>query len=252
MPTSYISVRTALYGFAPGRDDGHGRLEVRAGQTLLLLDTSDHEWWKFKIKTNRQHNDGDSGLVPKMLTKEAEFISSAIACRDFIARADGDLTIIEDESLSVYCVDGDWVLVKGTLGAGYVPKKCVELEQEINQTNDILQSQVPEPEEPDFPEEAASITPDHEEPHWWGGGDADSDHLINTMPQDQINISPRSNFGFGSTTAWYEPASQRSGMITSRSVSDDLIGIVSERCFKCDCRTLQRLWHYWQLMAART
>ncbi|KAG8733308.1 cytoskeletal protein binding protein, partial [Ceratobasidium sp. 423] len=115
---------TVLYDFTPDQENSNTGLSVKAGQTLLLLDTPNDEWWRFKIKTDRENNGGSSGFVPKEYTQEAGFVSVAVACGDFVARVDGDLTITEHEALLVYCVEGDWALVKSPhrRETGYVPK----------------------------------------------------------------------------------------------------------------------------------
>ncbi|KAG8729308.1 hypothetical protein FRC11_009086 [Ceratobasidium sp. 423] len=158
---------TALYDFGPSQGGGGGELAVKGGQMLLLLDASHIMWWKFKIKTNRQQNDGNSGTVPKMLTEEAKFISTAAACEGFIAQTDGDLTIAQNDDLSVYCIEGDWALVKGAHAAGYVPRACIKLEEEMNQVVALFDFQATEPEHLGFREGEILTVLDRTSKDWW-------------------------------------------------------------------------------------
>ncbi|EUC53910.1 actin cytoskeleton-regulatory complex protein SLA1, putative [Rhizoctonia solani AG-3 Rhs1AP] len=128
MTVSYHSVLVALYDYNPpaGAED---EVAVKEDQVLLLLDNSDDEWWKVKIKTNSQEDNGDSGLVPKAYVEDAKPISSAKALYDYAASGDGELTISEDEDLLIYDQEAEWTLVKSTKSggkAGYVPATYIE------------------------------------------------------------------------------------------------------------------------------
>ncbi|KAF8755501.1 SLA1 homology domain 1, SHD1 [Rhizoctonia solani] len=129
MGTHYISVWTAIYDFTPVRDDSD-QLIVKKGQMLLLLDPFNDDWWRFRIKTDRHNNTDSSGFVPRGYTQEAQFVSLAIACSDYVARADGDLTISEKESLLVYAIEEDWVLVTSLKqrATGYVLRARIRIE----------------------------------------------------------------------------------------------------------------------------
>ncbi|KAH7338987.1 hypothetical protein B0J17DRAFT_398706 [Rhizoctonia solani] len=126
--TSYNSVGIALYNITMYAEDGSGFFEVKKGQLLLLSDTERNDHWRFKIETGRQKNDGGSGTILKTHIREAKFICAAIASSDAIAQAHGDLTINEREDVWVYCIEGDWALIKGPQGAGYVPRISIKLE----------------------------------------------------------------------------------------------------------------------------
>ncbi|QRW23294.1 SH3 domain-containing protein [Rhizoctonia solani] len=91
MGTHYISVWTAIYDFTPVRDDSD-QLIVKKGQMLLLLDPFNDD--------------------------------------DYVARADGDLTISEKESLLVYAIEEDWVLVTSLKqrATGYVLRARIRIE----------------------------------------------------------------------------------------------------------------------------
>ncbi|CAE6493226.1 unnamed protein product [Rhizoctonia solani] len=131
MFTSYISVMTTGWDFVPTQNESGG-LPVQRGQMLLLMDKSHEMWWKFKVKTDRRHNDGRIGFVPMSTRSKAKAISTVVACKDYVAGADGDLTITQHETLSVYGVEGKWVLVGHGIAAGYVPRTCIKLEGEMD------------------------------------------------------------------------------------------------------------------------
>ncbi|KAG8733306.1 cytoskeletal protein binding protein [Ceratobasidium sp. 423] len=220
MATSYISVMTAPYGFTPDQGDDDGALAVKRGQMLLLLDASNPEWWKFKTKTNRQQNDGNSGIVPKMLTQEAKFISAAAACKGFIAQADGDLTIAQNDDLSVYCIEGDWALVKGAHAAGYVPRACIKLEEEMNQVVALFDFQATEPEHLGFREGENMTVLDRTSKDWWRCENAN--HEIGVVPVNLVKLVP------GSTTADDDtsPTLPKS-VITSRLDASEVVSLLA-------------------------
>jgi hypothetical protein len=61
---------------------------------------------------------------------QAKPIASAKALYDYTANGDGELTITEDEPLSVYEQEEEWILVKSNKPggkAGYVPATYIEL-----------------------------------------------------------------------------------------------------------------------------
>lgn len=61
---------------------------------------------------------------------QAKAITSAKAIYDYAANGDGELSITEDETLSVYEQEEEWVLVKSNKPggkAGYVPATYIEL-----------------------------------------------------------------------------------------------------------------------------
>ncbi|KAG8743612.1 cytoskeletal protein binding protein [Ceratobasidium sp. 414] len=128
MAVTYTSVLTALYDYTP--DGAQDEVAVKEDQILLLLDGTDDEWWKVKIKTNSQEDNGPSGLVPKAYVEEAKPITSAKALYDYTANGDGELSITENEPLSVYDQEEEWSLVKSNKPggrAGYVPATYIEL-----------------------------------------------------------------------------------------------------------------------------
>ncbi|KAF8708414.1 SLA1 homology domain 1, SHD1, partial [Rhizoctonia solani] len=144
MSATYGSVLVALYDYAPpaGTED---EVAIKEDQLLLLLDGSDDEWWKVKIKTNSQEDNGDSGLVPKAYVEEAKPITSAKALYDYAANGDGELSITEDESLLVFDQETEWTLVKSTKPggkAGYVPATYIELSGSVQEEESAVAAPV--------------------------------------------------------------------------------------------------------------
>ncbi|KAH7345107.1 hypothetical protein B0J17DRAFT_638359 [Rhizoctonia solani] len=150
MTVSYSSVLVALYDYAPpaGAED---EVAIKEDEVLLLIDSSDEEWWKVKIKTNSQEDNGDSGLVPKAYVEEAKPITSAKALYDYTANGDGELTIAEDEPLLVFDQEAEWTLVKSTKPggkAGYVPATYIELSGSAQEEESITPAPIASPPVP--------------------------------------------------------------------------------------------------------
>ncbi|KAF8591583.1 hypothetical protein K439DRAFT_1380627 [Ramaria rubella] len=123
----YITVLKALYDYDPTSED---ELAVKEGQLLFLVERPDDEWWKVKHKPDTQDGEtSPAGLVPASYLEEAEPTSVVKALYDYEATTPGELSIIEDETLSVYEKDDDWLLVKSERDGGkvgYVPGNYVE------------------------------------------------------------------------------------------------------------------------------
>lgn len=82
-PEEYLAVLKAAYDYEP-QPDAEEELAITENQLLLLLERTDEEyvslspasprrpypdttsasWWKVKVKTESQDEDGASGLVP--------------------------------------------------------------------------------------------------------------------------------------------------------------------------------------------
>ncbi|CAE6407278.1 unnamed protein product [Rhizoctonia solani] len=144
MTVTYGSVLIALYDYNPpaGTVD---EVAIKEDQTLLLIDDSDEEWWKVKIKTNSQEDNGDSGLVPKAYAKP---IASAKALYDYAANGDGELSITEDEPLLVFDQEAEWTLVKSTKPggkAGYVPATYIEFSGSAQEEESVASAPAPSP-----------------------------------------------------------------------------------------------------------
>ncbi|KAG9119309.1 cytoskeletal protein binding protein [Ceratobasidium sp. 392] len=132
MVDPYISVLTALYEYTPKA--GYSMtIPVKQGQMLLLLDAPNDNWWKVKIKTNFQEDNGVSGLIPRLIVQKAEPIASAEALQDYT----GQLSITTGEPLSVYERGEEWSLVKSLKPggkAGYVITALIETSERLAPT----------------------------------------------------------------------------------------------------------------------
>ncbi|CEL57607.1 Actin cytoskeleton-regulatory complex protein SLA1 OS=Ustilago maydis (strain 521 / FGSC 9021) GN=SLA1 PE=3 SV=1 [Rhizoctonia solani AG-1 IB] len=147
MTVTYGSVLVALYDYTPpaGTED---EVTIKEDQILLLIDGTDDEWWRVKIKTNSQEDNGASGLVPKAYVEEAKPITSAKALYDYAANGDGELSIAEDEPLSVFEQEAEWTLVKSTRSggkAGYVPATYIELSGSAQEEEIVAAAPAPSP-----------------------------------------------------------------------------------------------------------
>ncbi|KAF8529197.1 hypothetical protein BU17DRAFT_36962 [Hysterangium stoloniferum] len=123
----YIAVLKALYDYEPTSED---ELQIKEDQILFLVEKTDDEWWKVKHKPDSQEDEtAPSGLVPASYLEEAVASSLVKAIYDYEAAAPGELSVIENEVLSVYDQDEDWLLVKSERDGGkvgYVPGNYVE------------------------------------------------------------------------------------------------------------------------------
>ncbi|TDL29192.1 hypothetical protein BD410DRAFT_779523 [Rickenella mellea] len=140
--SQYLEVLKASYDYEPQSED---EIAIKEDQILLLLEKSDDEWWKVKIKDSS--DEGEGGLVPAAYVEPANHTSVVKALYDYDAGAPGELSVKEDEELLVFDKDEDWLLVKTQTGGhvGYVPGNYVE-------EATAEQSAAPEPEPaPAFP-----------------------------------------------------------------------------------------------------
>ncbi|KAI0040940.1 hypothetical protein FA95DRAFT_1549271 [Auriscalpium vulgare] len=122
-PEEYLSVLKASYDYAPQSED---EIEIKEDQILLLLEKTDEEWWKVKVKGDA---DSPSGLVPSAYVEKADHSSLVKAQYDYDAAAQGELSIKEDQTLLAYGSEDDgWLLVQseGDGKIGYVPANYVE------------------------------------------------------------------------------------------------------------------------------
>ncbi|KAJ3571426.1 hypothetical protein NP233_g3768 [Leucocoprinus birnbaumii] len=114
-PEHYLAVLKASYDYEPQSSD---EIAIKEDQLLFLVERTDDDWWKVKVKGDSQ--DADTPADHKHLVK---------ALYDYEAAAPGELTISEDEILLAFEVDEEWLLVqsqKESGGAGYVPGNYVE------------------------------------------------------------------------------------------------------------------------------
>ncbi|GBE79439.1 hypothetical protein SCP_0206380 [Sparassis crispa] len=125
---TYLAVLKASYDYDP-QPDAEEELTVKENQLLLLLERTDDDWWKVKIKPESQEEDGPSGLVPAAYVEPAEHISVVKALYDYEATQSTELNVKEDEILLVFDKDDDWLLVQSQANegkVGYVPGNYVE------------------------------------------------------------------------------------------------------------------------------
>ncbi|CAE6453895.1 unnamed protein product [Rhizoctonia solani] len=198
MPKNYISMLTALHDFTPDQSNSDTELLIKEGQLLLLLETSNDEWWRVEIKTDRQNNLSDSGFAPKEYMKEANFIAVATACNDYVARIDGDLTITEHEALLVYCIEGDWALVMSPYqwATGYVPRTRIQLGQELDQAIVLYDYEATNPDELDLKQGETLIVLNRNNEEWWSC--ANAGYVIGLIPYNYVEL--RNNSKLGSST----------------------------------------------------
>lgn len=64
----FLGVYTSLYDYHP---EAEGELELREGNLLYLLESSEEDdWWKVKKKADREDEDEPEGLVPNNYIEE--------------------------------------------------------------------------------------------------------------------------------------------------------------------------------------
>ncbi|KAG2118784.1 uncharacterized protein F5147DRAFT_801061 [Suillus discolor] len=121
----YLAVLKASYDYQPQSEE---ELAITENQIVFLLERTDDDWWKVKIKGESQEQDSPSGLVPAAYVEQAEHTSLVKAIYDYNSAAPGELSIKEDEVLMVFDREEDWILVQSKQGgkAGFVPGNYVE------------------------------------------------------------------------------------------------------------------------------
>ncbi|KAH7916094.1 hypothetical protein BJ138DRAFT_996415 [Hygrophoropsis aurantiaca] len=148
----YLAVLKASYDYEP-QADSEDEIAVKENQIVFLLEKTDDDWWKVKIKGDSQDEDSPSGLIPAAYVEQAEHTSLVKAIYDYDSAGPGELTIKEDEVLLVFDHEGDWILVQSQQEggkAGFVPATYVEEtsgEEEPEQPN-IPQIIIPPSPEP--------------------------------------------------------------------------------------------------------
>ncbi|KAG8762753.1 hypothetical protein FRC11_007816 [Ceratobasidium sp. 423] len=202
MATGY-SVGIILRNFEHVRNgSGGSEFTIKKGQRLLLMESPHTEWWKFTLEANEEKNKRSSGLIPRGYTQEVRSVSAATACKGFVAQADGDLTITERESLLVYCVEGDWALVKSAQATGYVPTECVKLNKKIDQVIARLDFNATDPGELSFKKGETLAVLDRKYEHWWLCKN-ESD-MLGMVPCNHVKVHSR----FGSRSSSTEGATK--------------------------------------------
>ncbi|KAH9031349.1 hypothetical protein EDB85DRAFT_1346085 [Lactarius pseudohatsudake] len=82
----YLAVLKASYDYVPRSGD---EIEIKEDQLLLLVEKTD-DWWRVKVK-----GDDQSGLVPSAYVESAEHSSIVKAQYDYVAVAEGELSVKE-------------------------------------------------------------------------------------------------------------------------------------------------------------
>ncbi|EJD53499.1 hypothetical protein AURDEDRAFT_79945 [Auricularia subglabra TFB-10046 SS5] len=118
--TEYLAVLKASYDYEKQSED---EVSIKEDQTVFLVERTDDEWWKIKVKQDGLEDKGPVGLVPASYLEDATPVSTVKALYDYDAAAPGELTIQEDEELLVYEKEDEWILVKKKTQdkVGYVP-----------------------------------------------------------------------------------------------------------------------------------
>ncbi|KAI0796812.1 hypothetical protein C8Q75DRAFT_802490 [Abortiporus biennis] len=125
---TYLAVLKASYDYDP-QPDAEDEIAVKENQVLFLLEKTDEEWWKVKVKTESQDEDGPSGLVPAAYVEPAQHASVVKALYDYEPTQPSELSVKEDDILYVFDRDDDWLLVQkhdDDSRVGYVPGNYVE------------------------------------------------------------------------------------------------------------------------------
>ncbi|CAE6486571.1 unnamed protein product [Rhizoctonia solani] len=226
MATSY-SVGITLRNFKSSHGSGGGEFTIKKGQRLLLMESSHAEWWKFALKTNREKNNGSSGFVPKKYIQEVKSISAATSRKDFVAQAGGDLTITEHEGLSVYCVEGDWALVKSARAAGYVPTECIELNDEPDQVIALFDFNVTDPGKLSFQKGETLTVLDRKYEHWClckNGSD-----MLGVVPRNRVEVHNRLGSGSSIEEITKPTISQQYTPISKKKAAREVVSELARR-----------------------
>ncbi|KAI6164823.1 hypothetical protein EDD17DRAFT_1474079 [Pisolithus thermaeus] len=122
----YLAVLKVAYDYEPQSED---EIAIKENQIVFLLEKTDDDWWKVKVKAESQSEEAPSGLVPAAYVEPAPHTSVVKALYDYDAAAPGELTIKEDENLLYFDREDDWILVQSQKEggrAGFVPGNYVE------------------------------------------------------------------------------------------------------------------------------
>ncbi|KAH9031363.1 SH3 domain-containing protein [Lactarius pseudohatsudake] len=125
----YLAVLKASYDYVPQSGD---EIEIKEDQLLLLVEKTDDDWWRVKVK-----GDDQSGLVPSAYVESAEHSSIVKVQYDYIAVAEGELSVKEGQLLLVFGPEEDgWLLVqdKDDGKVGYVPGNYIEAVDDASST----------------------------------------------------------------------------------------------------------------------
>ncbi|KAG8916941.1 cytoskeletal protein binding protein, partial [Tulasnella sp. 417] len=129
----FRDVMKASYDYAATADD---ELTMKEDQLLYLLGNLDDDWAKVQVHTALEalsEAEPAAGLVPSAYIEPAPPLYRAFALYDYEPNGEGEIFMKENEKMSVYLKEDDWILVKidrkGTVSKsaiGYVPANYVE------------------------------------------------------------------------------------------------------------------------------
>ncbi|KAJ1914536.1 cytoskeletal protein binding protein, partial [Tieghemiomyces parasiticus] len=124
----FRDVCVALYRYDAQDDE---ELTVDEGALLYLLDDTDPDWHKVKLKpTGTEPDSADldrAGLVPASYIEHVGPQSQATVLYDYEANGDEEITIREDQVVDVLADDDpDWTIVRVNGEAGFVPATYIE------------------------------------------------------------------------------------------------------------------------------
>ncbi|KAG8955642.1 cytoskeletal protein binding protein [Tulasnella sp. 424] len=138
-------VMKAAYGYYATADD---ELTMEEDQLLYLLGNLDDDWAKVQVHVPLDalsEAEPAAGLVPSAYIEPAAPLYRAVALYDYEPNGEGEIRMKENEKLSVYLKEDEWILVKidrkGTVSQpaiGYVPANYTEVLQPISsQSKDL-------------------------------------------------------------------------------------------------------------------
>ncbi|KAG8899325.1 cytoskeletal protein binding protein [Tulasnella sp. 408] len=129
----FRDVMKAAYDYAATAED---ELTMKEDQLLYLLGNLDDDWAKVQVHTPLEllsEAEPAAGLVPSAYIEPAPPLYRAVALYDYDPNGEGEVLMKENEKMSVYLKEDDWILVKidrkGTVSKpaiGYVPANYVE------------------------------------------------------------------------------------------------------------------------------
>ncbi|KAJ3554220.1 hypothetical protein NM688_g3224 [Phlebia brevispora] len=154
---TYLAVLKASYDYDP-QPDAEDELAIKENQLLFLLERTDDDWWRVKIKPDSQDEDAPSGLVPSAYVEPAPHISVVKALYDYEAQQSTELSVHEDDVLYVFGKEEEWLLVqsqKEDKKVGYVPGNYVEETSAEGDSNETSA-----PSSPPVPDVTTIVVPD--------------------------------------------------------------------------------------------
>ncbi|CUA71091.1 Tyrosine-protein kinase SPK-1 [Girardia tigrina] [Rhizoctonia solani] len=153
-----------------------------------------------------------------------------MACNDFVARADGDLTITEHEALLVYCVEEDWALVFSPRqrASGYVPRVRIQLGHELNQAVVLYDYNGTNLGELDVKQGEILTVLDCNDEEWWTC--ANADYAIGLVPCNYVESQNNSEFTFTTMEELVPSTTEDSALVlTENDTTSSQVTIISSQ-----------------------